>query len=170
MAILECLYKYNVVNEVATPFPVKNDTLHFYKQSAYCLKTSYFMNKTPPPPPSSNFSTGTVWSSMFQHYTIFGQKLADGTIWSKILRVANSHAYGVILTHLTCYSRTHAIDKFTHAFLKNHTHTHAIKKIKSNPLILIVVRLIVTLFIVLLLQNHSLVVLKFSLLAKVKKK
>ena len=43
-------------------------------------------------------------------------------------RVANSHAYGVILTHLTCYSRTHAIDKFTHAFLKNHTHTHAILK------------------------------------------
>ena len=24
------------------------------------------------------------------------------------LRVANSHAYGVILTHLTCYSHTHA--------------------------------------------------------------
>ena len=41
-------------------------------------------------------------------------------------RVANSHAYGVILTHLTCYSRTHAIDKFTHALKKNHTHTHAI--------------------------------------------
>ena len=41
-------------------------------------------------------------------------------------RAANSHAYGVILTHLTCYSHTHAIDKFTHAFLKNHTHTHAI--------------------------------------------
>ena len=39
------------------------------------------------------------------------------------LRVANSHAYGVILTHLTCYSRTHAIDKFTHAFKRNHTHT-----------------------------------------------
>ena len=43
-----------------------------------------------------------------------------------IPRVANSHAYGVILTHLTCYSRTHAIDKFTHAFNRNHTHTHAI--------------------------------------------
>ena len=42
-------------------------------------------------------------------------------------RVANySHAYGVILTNLTCYSRTHAIDKFTHAFKKDHTHTHAI--------------------------------------------
>ena len=41
-------------------------------------------------------------------------------------RVANSHAYGVILTHLTCYSRTHAIDKFTHAFKINYTHTHAI--------------------------------------------
>ena len=45
-----------------------------------------------------------------------------------IFRVANSHAYGVILTHLTCYSRTHAIDKFTHAFKKDHTHTHAILK------------------------------------------
>ena len=43
-----------------------------------------------------------------------------------LCRVVNSHAYGVILTHLTCYSRTHAIDKFTHAFLKNHTHTQAI--------------------------------------------
>ena len=41
-------------------------------------------------------------------------------------RVANSHAYGVILTHLTCYSRTHAIDKLTHAFKNDHTHTHAI--------------------------------------------
>ena len=40
--------------------------------------------------------------------------------------VANSHAYGVILTHLTRYSRTHAIDKYTHAFKRNHTHTHAI--------------------------------------------
>ena len=45
---------------------------------------------------------------------------------SMLDRVANSHAYGVILTHLTCYSRTHAIDKFTHAFNRNHTHTHAI--------------------------------------------
>ena len=47
-------------------------------------------------------------------------------------RVANSHAYGVILTHLTCYSRTHAIDKFTYAFKKNHTHTHAFYKIENN--------------------------------------
>ena len=43
-------------------------------------------------------------------------------------RVANSHAYGVILTHLTCYSRTHAIDKFTHAFKKDHTYTDTILK------------------------------------------
>ena len=47
-------------------------------------------------------------------------------------RVANSRAYGVILTHLTCYSRTHAIDKITHDALLTHffkiTHiyTHAI--------------------------------------------
>ena len=40
-------------------------------------------------------------------------------------RVANSRAYGVILTHLTCYSRTHAIDKITHAFFKNHTHIYS---------------------------------------------
>ena len=74
-------------------------------------------------------------------------------------RVANSHAYGVILTHLTCYSRTHAIDKFTHAFKRNHTHTHAFYKIENNLLFLIIVtfiRLSVTLFIVFLLQNHSL--------------
>ena len=44
--------------------------------------------------------------------------------------VANSHAYDVILIHLTCYSRTHAIDKITHAFLKNHTHTHQFIKKK----------------------------------------
>ena len=50
-----------------------------------------------------------------------------GTI-TAILKVANSHAYGVILTNFTCYSDTHAIDKFTHAFKKNHTHTHAILK------------------------------------------
>ena len=37
----------------------------------------------------------------------------------KLPRVANSHAYGVNLTHLTCYSRTHAIDKITHAIKKN---------------------------------------------------
>ena len=29
------------------------------------------------------------------------------------------------LTHLTSYSRNHALDKFTHAFKKSHTHTHA---------------------------------------------
>ena len=39
--------------EVATPFPVNDDTLHSYKQSAYCLKTSYFMNNSPPPPPKA---------------------------------------------------------------------------------------------------------------------
>ena len=55
------------------------------------------------------------------------------------VRVANSHAYGVILTHLTCYSRTHAIDKFTHAFKRNHTHTHALYKIENNLLFLIIV-------------------------------
>ena len=74
-------------------------------------------------------------------------------------RVANSHAYGMILTHLTRYSRTHAIDKFTHAFKRNHTHTHAFYKIENNLLFLIIVtfvRLSVTLFIVFLLQNHSL--------------
>ena len=74
-------------------------------------------------------------------------------------RVANSHAYGVILTHLTCYSRTHAIDKFTHAFKINHTHTHAFYKIENNLQFLIIVtfvRLSVTLFIVFLLQNHAL--------------
>ena len=48
----------------------------------------------------------------------------QGCQLSRIWR--DSHAYGVILTHLTCYSRTHAIDKFTHAFKRNHTHTHAI--------------------------------------------
>ena len=45
---------------------------------------------------------------------------------SETCRVANSHSYGVILTHLTCYSRTHAFDKFTHSFKINHTHTDAI--------------------------------------------
>ena len=80
-------------------------------------------------------------------------------IHGRRLRVANSHANGVILTHLTCYSRTHAIDKFTHAFRRNHTHTHAFYKIENNLLFLIIVtfiRLSVTLFIVFLLQNHSL--------------
>ena len=46
---------------------------------------------------------------------------------------------------------THATDKFTHAFKKNHTHTHAILKIENNLLFVIIVRLIVTLFIVFLL-------------------
>ena len=48
----------------------------------------------------------------------------------QLSRVANSHAFGVILTNLTCYSRTHAIDKFTHTFKNDHTHTYAILK---NP-------------------------------------
>ena len=52
-----------------------------------------------------------------------------------VIRVANSHAYGVILTHLTCYSRTHAIDQFTHAFKKNHKHTHAILKNRKSSTI-----------------------------------
>ena len=59
-----------------------------------------------------------------------------------MFRVANSHAYGVILTHLTCYSRTHAIDKFTNAFKRNHTHTHAFYKIENNLLFLIIVTFI----------------------------
>ena len=53
-------------------------------------------------------------------------KHGKSTLITKNNRVANSHAYGVILTHLTCYSRTHTIDKFTHAFKINHTHTYAI--------------------------------------------
>ena len=60
------------------------------------------------------------------HYTYGYITRAGMSNMSMVSRVANSHAYGVILTHLTCYSRTHAIDKFTHAFKKNHTHTHAI--------------------------------------------
>ena len=64
----------------------------------------------------------------------FSKNFSQG---SKPPRVANSHAYGVILTHLTCYSRTHAIDKFTHAFKRNHTHTHAFYKIEHNLLFLI---------------------------------
>ena len=51
--------------------------------------------------------------------------------------VANSHAYGVILTHLTYYSCTHAVDKITHAFEKNHTHTHANTKNENNVLFMI---------------------------------
>ena len=74
-------------------------------------------------------------------------------------RVANSHAYGVILTHLTCYSRTHAIDKFTHALKKITRILTQFYKIENNLLVLIIVtfvRLSVTLFNVFLLQNHSL--------------
>ena len=61
-------------------------------------------------------------------------------------RVANSHAYCVILTHLTCYSRTHAIDKFTHAFKKITRILTQFYKIKNNLLFFIIVRLSVTLF------------------------
>ena len=46
------------------------------------------------------------------NHVILLKKCVCITVYS---RVANSHAYGVILTHLACYSRTHAIDKFTHA-------------------------------------------------------
>ena len=79
-----------------------------------------------------------------------------------LLSIAASEEGGAglpTLTHLTCYSRTHAIDKFTHAFKRNHTHTHAFYKIEHNLLFLIIVtfvRLSVTLLIVFLLQNHSL--------------
>ena len=45
-------------------------------------------------------------------------------------RVANSHAYGVILTHLTGYSRTHAMDTFTHAYKKTHAYSRNLKKMK----------------------------------------
>ena len=57
-------------------------------------------------------------------------------------RVANSHAYGVILTHLTCYSRTHAIGKFTHAFKKITRILTQFYKIENNKLCFIIVRLI----------------------------
>ena len=59
---------------------------------------------------------------MIMNITILNTHIVNGR-W---VRVANSHASGVILTHLTCYSRTHAIDKSTHAFKRNHTHTHAV--------------------------------------------
>ena len=47
-------------------------------------------------------------------------------------RVANSHAYGMILTHLTCYSRTHATDKITHAFKKITRILTQLKKIENT--------------------------------------
>ena len=59
------------------------------------------------------------------------------------LRVANSHAYGVILTHLTSYSRTHAIDKFTRAFKIYHTHSRNFKKSKIIYQFFIIVTYIV---------------------------
>ena len=59
------------------------------------------------------------------------------SIYTYYNRVANPHAYGVILTHLTYYSCTHAVDKITHAFEKNHTHTHAITKNENNVLFMI---------------------------------
>ena len=61
-----------------------------------------------------------------------------------IVRVAKSHAYGVILTHLTCYSRTHAIDTFTHAFKKITPILTQFYKIDNNQLFFIIVRLSVT--------------------------
>ena len=97
------------------------------------------------------------------HCDVYYDVYFDAYFINVMTRVANSHAYGVILTHLTCYSRTHAIDKFTHAFKRNHTHTitHAIYKIENNLLCLIIVTFVrlchcVTLFIVFMLQNHSL--------------
>ena len=36
-----------------------------YKNSALCLKTSYFMNKKePPPPPGGKFASGAVWHTI----------------------------------------------------------------------------------------------------------
>ena len=76
-------------------------------------------------------------------------------------RVANSHAYGVILTHLTWYSRTHAIDKLlTH--LKEITRILTqFYKIENNLLFMIIVtfgRLSVTLFITCFLAAELFVV------------
>ena len=54
-------------------------------------------------------------------------------------RVANSHAYGVVLTHLTGYSRTHAMDTFTHAYKKITRILTQSKKDENNTPFLIIV-------------------------------
>ena len=76
----------------------------------------------------------------------------------KYLKIANSHAYGVILTHLTCYSRTHAIDKFIHAFLKITRILTQLKKIENNLLYFDHCNILFMLF---LLQNHIIFVASF---------
>ena len=68
-----------------------------------------------------------------RHIILFHVLYSSYTICTNKFRVANSHA---ILTHLTCYSRTHAIYKFTHALKKNHTHTHAIYICRKSSTIL----------------------------------
>ena len=121
----------------------------------YSMQSRFWMDKIKGLFPNHVSAQKSGWPYSMQ--TKFGMDKIQGSY--KLDRVANSHAYGVILTHLTCYSRTHAIDKFNHAFKRNHTHTHAFYKIENNLLCLIIVtfiRLSVTLFIVFLLQNHSL--------------
>ena len=43
-----------------------DDILHSLKKSAFCLRTSYFMNKygPPSPPPGDNFASGAVWHTI----------------------------------------------------------------------------------------------------------
>ena len=58
------------------------------KNSAFCMKTSYFMNKytsqvaTLPGEPFCSQSP-----SKFQHFTFFGQNLTDVPIWSTNLKL-----------------------------------------------------------------------------------
>ena len=64
--------------------------LHSLKKSAFCLKTSYFMNRSESP--GGNFASGAVWHTIvfkvpaFQGgFAFLISKLTDVPIWSLIL-------------------------------------------------------------------------------------
>ena len=59
---------------------VKDDTLHSFKKFCILSENVIFQVATLPVEPF-----GTQSPSKFQHFTSFGQKLTDATIWSTIL-------------------------------------------------------------------------------------
>ena len=83
---------HSQISEADTRGKIIEDTLHSFKKSAFCLKTSYFMNKYEPP--GGNIASETVWHTIVFKALAFrgqggfpflGPKLTDVTIWTKIL-------------------------------------------------------------------------------------
>ena len=100
---------------------------------------------------STDFDYSPTAHNVYDYMSWFGDRwvrTSDNIQDYQLSRIwRDSHAFDQFLTHLT--------NLLPH-LKKSHAYSRNLKKIENNLLFVIIVRLIVTLFIVFLLQNHSL--------------